>query len=490
MRPLLYVLFLFCGSLAAQRVTGTIVDVDNDPVPYATIQVGRLVGTMSNIEGKFSINTAQLKPTDLVQITYIGYKPIEITVADLLEKDIFILEKDVLSLNEVLVTNKKFTAEELIAKVLENADSNYRDITYQRKAFIRHSDEFLPSRLELDLKKSSLVSKKELKEINKEFLEKEKRIKGKSSKSFTENLVDYARHEDSIVARVIKSTILINKRDDLSTDKLAEDAQELVLRHLEPGRTYKLKSGLFTIDDSLEVNVDERKKKTYKDSVSSWSMGSNIKELIRSSNVKSFQKDFLRELKRYDYVLEDAVSYHGKTVYVLSFSPGRRSADYVGKLYINADDFAIVKMDYRIADNRDGEGINLKLLLGVKMRVKDAATSVTFTQTDQGNYLPQLIKQSSTSYIYINRPFKIKLNRIDKDEEKKQMKFKILVEALSTEETEVMFMDYAALDKDEFDSIEIKPRYPIEYLDRYDSSLWEDYNILPAIKELEEYKTE
>ena len=58
-------------ALAQSKIAGTIVDTTGEPVTGASIVVvGTLNGTVSDIDGNFSIN---VKSDDMLQISYIGY---------------------------------------------------------------------------------------------------------------------------------------------------------------------------------------------------------------------------------------------------------------------------------------------------------------------------------------------------------------------------------------------------------------------------------
>lgn len=84
----------------AKRFTGTILNQDGEPVIGANIRVkGTTDGTVTDIDGKFSIEAA---PKSVLDISYIGYLPQEIVLGS--QNDIrVLLKEDTKALDEVVV---------------------------------------------------------------------------------------------------------------------------------------------------------------------------------------------------------------------------------------------------------------------------------------------------------------------------------------------------------------------------------------------------
>ena len=100
----LFVFLLLIGSqtIFAQTkiVSGTIKDNQGTPMPGVTVLVvGTNTGIATNIDGTFTI---QVKPTDILKVSFIGFTTQEIPVGDKTKIDVTLLE-DVVKLEEVLV---------------------------------------------------------------------------------------------------------------------------------------------------------------------------------------------------------------------------------------------------------------------------------------------------------------------------------------------------------------------------------------------------
>ncbi len=103
MKKSLTILLLFLISIpvfAQSQINGQVTDKDQSPLIGATVVIkGTTDGSITDYEGKFSINA---NPEDVLEITYIGYKPQQTTVGNQTSFS-FVLEEDVEALEEVVV---------------------------------------------------------------------------------------------------------------------------------------------------------------------------------------------------------------------------------------------------------------------------------------------------------------------------------------------------------------------------------------------------
>jgi len=104
---IMLVIIIFFGighNIFAQgfrKITGTVISAtDNMPIPGANVVIkGTTTGTITDANGKFSFD---IKPGDILQISFVGYKTKEVEVTD--NKDItIILDEETKSLDEVVV---------------------------------------------------------------------------------------------------------------------------------------------------------------------------------------------------------------------------------------------------------------------------------------------------------------------------------------------------------------------------------------------------
>ncbi len=92
--------------MVAQTVKGRLVDAETDePLIGASVMVaGTTVGTVTDIDGAFSLNSPQARPT--LKITYVGYKDREWKVNKAGDQGIIKLTPDAVVLNDVVITSQ------------------------------------------------------------------------------------------------------------------------------------------------------------------------------------------------------------------------------------------------------------------------------------------------------------------------------------------------------------------------------------------------
>ena len=91
------------------QITGKVFDQDELPLPGATVlEVGTMNGVTTNPEGSFSLEVAE---NSSIRISFVGFEPQIVTVADKKEINIF-LKESTNTLNEVVITGIFTKAEE------------------------------------------------------------------------------------------------------------------------------------------------------------------------------------------------------------------------------------------------------------------------------------------------------------------------------------------------------------------------------------------
>src|SRR5690606_7768599 len=91
------------------RVKGQVTDFNGIPIPGVNVGIkGTSYGTFTNKEGYFYVDAA---PTDVLILSYIGFKPLEVTVGSSEELSL-VLEEDVTDLEAVTVNAGYYTVKE------------------------------------------------------------------------------------------------------------------------------------------------------------------------------------------------------------------------------------------------------------------------------------------------------------------------------------------------------------------------------------------
>ncbi|WP_299436525.1 carboxypeptidase-like regulatory domain-containing protein [uncultured Maribacter sp.] len=100
-------------SVTTAEFAGLILDKrTNEPLPYVNIGIlNREIGTVSNSNGKFSLELKEEYNKDTIRISSIGFKPVEVLIRKIIQRKepvVYKLEEDLSELNEVVITAKSF----------------------------------------------------------------------------------------------------------------------------------------------------------------------------------------------------------------------------------------------------------------------------------------------------------------------------------------------------------------------------------------------
>lgn len=492
---------LFCFQIAAaQNISGKIIDSQTgESIPYATIIVNNAENLVSNAEGLFTLSENSSNQNTILTISYLGYANQKLSVGDLIkQQNIIKLQAAIIELQEVNVPNKRLSPYEIMANVKANIKNNYAKNSIPKKdmIFFREITNFKPSILDVAIDKSIGFSKESLKKANAQMNSFTSKLITQPPREYVDilcNNYSYLTTKDDkpyylSKLEVLKATKLKNENSSTSLDDLQKSATDIILKHLDSTKYYRVKSGLFGSRDTISLRKDFNKKKKTKSNqltatkanLSSFQIENNI------TNVTKF--DFIHEPEAYNYIFEGATyTNENEFVYVLSFKPKKSRAKYKGKLYISETDFAVIRADYKLEDGKKVSGVNLKLLLGIKAIENISNGTVIYKNSPVGNgYYLQYASHESGQYIYINRPLKfIELT----DEDKDVVAFDLKVEGNFIEKQEYLNMNrtesseasIGKVTEDDFNFINIKS---------YDPKIWKDYNGLEPLEEMKQFKAD
>ncbi len=120
---LLFLLFLPIVVFSQYQVSGILTDTDtNESLSFATILINEFEGTITDIDGKFTI-TSNKEITE-IYISYIGYDSKTITVTKNNDFIKIALKQNVESLNEVVVNSSENPALRIIRNTIANKKQN------------------------------------------------------------------------------------------------------------------------------------------------------------------------------------------------------------------------------------------------------------------------------------------------------------------------------------------------------------------------------
>lgn len=481
------VVFCFTFISLSQSFTAQIIDTSNgNPIPYASIKTAEHRGTISNEEGFFTLYLDENLKT--ITISCMGYEEKVISVADLnTEKPVIKLNAALNQLDEVFISNKSPNARSIIAKVKENLGKNYDNKLNKYGVFSRTTNYIDFKKLEFEIEKASHVKKRNLEAANAELMAMANDVRNSNMIQFEDFKADFFSLDiDSSKIDVSKATMLLDHKNGFSLNDIQERSQRIVLKYLDSSKTYKIKSGWFKLEDSLDLN-DEKLKDLQKKEYKLHALNTNTKNGLKKAQFydDGFLNQFLDD-NLYDYSIENTSFNNDAISYQISFTPRKGKAKYSGQLTVTDDNYAITRVDYGYHDGRHGSKINLKLLLGVKYIHTISKGMILYEKNSKNIYQPKYLKHNYGNYFYASRDVKF----IENSRDKRKVGFSFTLEGKSRSKQELLFTEQSKISLEAFKAIKQDSVIPYQELKKFDKSIWENEEILEPLEEMKSFSSD
>ncbi|MDX1471512.1 MAG: carboxypeptidase-like regulatory domain-containing protein [Flavobacteriaceae bacterium] len=482
----LIILFLCFSTyqIFAQNVTLRVVDQSKNPIPFATIQTGKFDGVVSNSEGYFTISLDNIK-NDKVLVSCMGYETKELKAQELKTVNLIVLEEYINQLGTVYLSNSPPDVETIMAEVRRNLDNNYSTDNLDYKVFFRNTSYITFENLDFEVDKASGVSKKKLGQANYTLDSLTNAIKNSNTVHFKEYLADFKiKGKNDYKISVVKATKLIDSKSDISVDQVQEKAQRVVFRYLDTTKTFKVKTGIIKIEDSMtldDTSVKEDEQNRYHvEGLKNETFGL----LKDSKNLTGSMLTHLIDADNYKFELKKVTYQNDELIYVIEFRPRKSKSKYAGTLYVGHDSYAVLRTDYSYAKGKRGSKLNLKLLLGIKYVENLRKGTMLFKKQEDGYYHPQYISEEDGNYFFVRRPIKF----IENSPAKNQVRFDFTISGDTRERDELLIIGTNTLTPDEFTAL--KEEEYVEYikLNKFDPSIWKEFTSLEPLEEMKKFK--
>ena len=480
-------LFIFCFSqiVCSQSLESVVYDAENKmPVIFSSVYTTQNTGVITNDEGAFKINIDNLSKSDSLFVTSLGYEKLSLSLNQLKDLDTIFIKEQKEILSDVVISANKLSADEIIQRFVDSISHRHHIEPTEFKVFkrIHHLDN--PKALEVEVNKSSFMTRKQTKQFNNKVKIYFENIQDNYSNTYDDVLYNAYYSKESVDLDYIKGTKLINLSKNSSVETLQKEVFKELLSALNTASTFKVKSGLFPLEDSLSTKeFMQFSDSSVKDTLKNKTTENSILKLL-THNLKN--NDILDNINRYRFKLISTKIFDDEVVYVLSFKPDHRKAKYIGNAYINAEDFGLMRLDYKLIDGEKEAGLSMKFLLGLKFRVDQSEYQIIYQKFKNGQYYPKYYRSKKRQYVYVDRKLKLKENTENRSERIK-LKLDFHVENNNVMQTEFLFMNPKALNpkKYTFD----KNGFAFKaYIKTYDPKIWEEYNIIQATEAIKNYK--
>lgn len=479
--------FLITSAIFGQSLTAKVVDANNNPIPFATVQTDENSGVITNEEGYFTISLEDASSNELT-FSCLGFASRSIAIDNIKNNNnTVILEEYIDELGKVFLSTSTPDADAIIQKVNRNLSKNYQHHNQNLQFFHRNTAYADFDRFETKVTKASGMRKKQHEGVNKSLDSLTSTIVNSNTVYFQDYLGDLMiKDRKQAKLNVQKATSLVDKKKNFSLDNVQTKAQDLILKYLDTTITYKLKTGLIKIEDSMSLKSNSDNKKDNEAIYNVKNLKGETHGMLHDAQTydDSFMKKIINpELYKYEFV--DVTGFNSELVYIISFRPRKARSKYAGKLYITDESFAVIKLDYSFAKGKRGEKFNLRLLLGVKYVENINKGTIIYQRNVDSTYSPKYINQEEGHYFYVNRPIKF----IENSRVKNKVGFNFLIEGSAKAKQELFIMNKTALNESTFTSFTEPENVPYQKLNSYDPSIWKTYNAIEPLEEMKRFKS-
>ncbi|MGB7394016.1 MAG: carboxypeptidase-like regulatory domain-containing protein [Pricia sp.] len=502
---ILFIPYLFAtASAQSQNLSSVIVDsVSKQPVPYATVQLNNK-GMITNEEGRFKFSfDKNVLETDSLFISSIGYESIARPLSTFSDSLIYLSPKAI-ELKEVIVSNKDYTPREIIEMVEDNIEKNYYTGFTKKRVFLRetYQSEFLKT--DYEIKKSTIAA------LNKNFFDSLKRTAPMENTYYTESLGDLYGNDDADDQKLdlIKASEMYDKDKDFDLEKLEEKFNEIVKENIKSDSYFKIKSGWFLgtkidademgelfqedIDSTDVAALNERLKEEKKRKEADRKNFSGYKRRTLGNlfeNLPIFDDtdyDVIFKPRRYELALESFTYLGDQAVYVIDFVPDG-SPEFKGKLFINADDFALIRMDFENTEPLRDFG-----LFGVSINEYLAKGSILFAKGNDQKYHLRYYDIIKGNRAGVDRPLKImeKNKNVRGRRKQNELSMDIDVEFESLNRYELVVFDEEPINEEQFEYFKENNKVLPTYMPNYDPEFWKGYNIIEPNQAIRAFTSE
>lgn len=455
-------------------------------LPYANIYNPRTQsGVISNEHGYFSLDISQSELTDSIRFQYVGYLTQNIAIDDLRRLKSVHLQGRIVDLAEMVIYGNPMNAKEIVDKVIENKNNNYKKSISKQKIFVRSRETTKMEYKDIDFKKSNI------KLLYRALFNRFTKGIPEVATSFSDFLGTGYRNEnlpDSAAFKLKPIRTVVLKEKNFTELNEIEKILENAFKDVGDNEYWKFKSGII----SQKMDMDEDSVKTKKkDSIPKdhWRTKYFSRGIWWDSDYATLDDSklwqFLHKTGRYKYTLVGGTSVNGEDVYVIDFEPRARGL-YKGRMFISTKTYALVKADYEYAPGKDGFTFNL---FGIAYKELGFSGSVYFVKMGDDYQLKYFSKRNNF-YFKFDRNVSIlkKRDRFLFDKKQNEIKLGIKMSANTEELVEYLVMSDQNISAKAFGKVVQPELMKVNYVEQFDDKLWQNYDIIEPTRQMRAYK--
>lgn len=493
-------LFVISQSYGQQTFSSKLLDSNTEqPIPYATIQFNSKSGVITNDNGAFNITIKRkIKVTDYLVISCLGYEGKQISLLNYDNSAIY-LKSQTVDLSEVLVTNKNYTIDEILFKIKEGLSTNYDRDYAKRKLFYRTSYYTKIDKHNVNLEKSTIP------EFNQKLIDSLIEIMPKDIAEHTEILGElYGKIEPKKNQKmeILKACKLYDKSSDINFNNYEKRFNDIFKKYVKRDSYFKIKSGWFGAKEEIDSSLFGDKKKKEKIVTETMAKEQQKKDSIQKLGFLNWKKmmihdfennnfidedndlNFIHKSNRYEFEISDYAYIDDMFVYVMTFKP-KRSEDYSGTIYVNTEDFAVIRVNYK-----NIKPLSKFSLLGISMKKYLKEGTIIFQKNENDKYALKYRDEILGQQIGIKRPIKIveKNKNVKGRRKQNELKGNIHFIVRNIEKTELIVFESNMISASNYNDFVEKTIVSPTHLNQYDPEFWKGYNIIEPNEAIKRFK--
>lgn len=496
----LLLLFIFSSTVLSQHKLITLKDKQSlEPIPFATITTNFNRNLISNEEGHFRLTKLNaFTQTDSVFISCMGYQKRREAILALKDSIVF-LQPKVIELNAIILTQNNLSASDIIEKVKENLQSKYNFSLSKKRFFSRSSFYQDWNKRKIEVKKSSIAS------LDQGFFKQLRKLIPKSDAYHTEIVGDWSGDWSAKQHKleILKAVNLADTLNQKGYDAIENAFDQILNKNVKEDSYFKFKSGIFSTkiarDEFIEKEIDssdvEALKKTMTEKQNKRAKQrenfhrAKKNELINVLNSiiskEKWQLNVFEKSNRFSFEIRSFEYLNDQPIYIISFKPKTNKAKFVGTIYVNADSFAVVQIDYtNVSDLKN------IALFGFSYQEYFRSIKLKFDPFLSDKLALQFCELVTSYRTGIKRPLKIiEKNKVVKGRRKQnELLLDLDFELDQTDQFTLVVFDHSPINGKEYEVLEIQKSYQPEKHHAYDATFWEGFDIISPNEAIRNFK--
>jgi hypothetical protein len=192
----------------------------------------------------------------------------------------------------------------------------------------------------------------------------------------------------------------------------------------------------------------------------------------------------IKKSSRYTFKLTDFTYFGDTPVYVLQFEPDGK-ADFVGKIYVDADQMTLIRLEYKNIQN-----LREFSMLGVSFALDLQELIIQFKKLSDNKYSLEYFEFTTGFNGGFERPLVItEKNKVVKGRNKQnQLKMDLNVKNRQYQKLQLVVFETIPITKEDFETYKETPSVLPVNLTEYDPNFWEGYSIIEPNKAIKAFK--